>query len=255
MSVALESRIAALLNGPLKGQGWCSVDKAHDLARAILKLRSSVTVEIGVFFGRSLLPMAMAHAEQAHGTVWAIDPWSPEAAKEGYDGVNAAWWGGLNHDKIYQTFLAHIAAQGLDKYVNVVRQKSDDVTPPDAIDFLHLDGQHTDQTSRDVDRFASRVRPGGMVFVDDIHWSGGGVERAVEKLVGMGFIHTLTRDTGGLFSRPLPSAPVIVAAEPALVTEPVPAPIVEPVASVAVPPEAARPERKPVKKKAKRAHS
>lgn len=214
MNPILEQRITDILNGPMKDQGWCSVDKAHDLARAILKLRSSVTVEIGVFFGRSLLPMALAHAEQNHGIVWAIDPWTAEAAKEGYDGVNAAWWGGLNHESIYQAFLSHLRAQGIDKFVHVVRQKSDDVTPPDVIDLLHLDGQHTDQTSRDVDRYASRVRPGGMVFVDDIHWSGGGVERAVEKLIGMGFIHVLSRDTGGLFSRPMPAAPVIVAAAP-----------------------------------------
>ena len=198
MSTPLHSRIAALVPSI---SGWCSVEKANDLALAVIKLRSSVTVEIGVFGGRSLLPMALAHAEQDHGGVWAIDPWQAAASVEGYDPVNAEWWSRVNHEALYQQFLGHLKAHGVEKFVKIVRGKSDNVTPPEVIDVLHLDGQHTDQTVRDVERFASRVRPDGFVFVDDIHWSGGGVERGVARLLTMGFTQIFVRDTGAMFQR------------------------------------------------------
>lgn len=181
--------------------GWCTVEKAQDLVLAVLKLKASVSVEIGVWGGRSLVPIALAHKEQKHGTVWAIDPWSPVASTEGYDKVNADWWGSQNHEAVYQRFLAVLKEQGVEDYVRVMRRKSDDVIPPSKIDFLHVDGQHTDQAVKDVERFASKVVPGGFVFVDDVQWSGGGVGRAVEKLLTMGFVKLFDRDTGAMFQR------------------------------------------------------
>lgn len=198
MPTPLHSRIAALVPSLT---GWCSVEKANDLALAIIKIRSSVTVEIGVWGGRSLIPMALAHREQAHGVVWAIDPWSAKASVEGYDKANSDWWGAQDHDLVYRNFLANLKANAVEEYVRVVRMKSDDVEPPENIGLLHLDGQHTDQTIRDVERFASKVIPNGFCFVDDIHWSGGGVERGVEKLLTLGFVKLFVRDTGAMFQR------------------------------------------------------
>ena len=198
MPTPLHSRIAALVPSLT---GWCSVEKANDLALAIIKVRSSVSVEIGVWGGRSLIPMALAHQEQQHGLVWAIDPWSPKASVEGYDKANSDWWGAQDHDLVYRNFIANLKAHAVEEYVRVVRMKSDDVEPPDNIGMLHLDGQHTDQTIRDVERFATKVIPNGFCFVDDIHWSGGGVERGVEKLLTLGFVKLFVRDTGAMFQR------------------------------------------------------
>lgn len=201
----LHGRIAALVP---RVTGWCSPEKAQDLALAVIKLRASVTVEIGVWGGRSCLPMALAHQEQNHGVVWAIDPWSPAASSEGYEKVNADWWGAQNHEAVYRVFLAHLKDQGLEQFVKVIRQKSDDVEPPQVVDILHLDGQHTDQAVRDIERFAPRVRVGGFVFVDDINWSGGGVARSVEKLLSMGFVKIFDRDTGAMFERVPEKTPI-----------------------------------------------
>lgn len=181
--------------------GWCSVEKAQDLALAVLKTKSSISVEIGVWGGRSLVPIALAHKEQKHGVVWAIDPWSPTASTEGYDKVNADWWGAQNHELVYQNFIATLAQHGVADFVRVIRRKSDDVIPPDKICLLHVDGQHTDQAVKDIERFAVKVVIGGYVFVDDIQWSGGGVGRAVEKLLSMGFVKVFDRDTGAMFQR------------------------------------------------------
>lgn len=194
----LNSRIAAIVPTIT---GWCSVEKAQDLALAVIKSRSSISIEVGVWAGRSVAPMAMAHQEQNHGVVWAIDPWSPAVAAEGYDKVNADWWGSQNHELVYQNFLAMLKASGIEQFVKVIRKKSDDVDPPDGVGCLHLDGKHTDQTVRDVERYATKVIPGGFCYVDDIHWSGGGVERGVEKLLSLGFVKLFDRDTGAMFQR------------------------------------------------------
>jgi len=194
----LNSRIAALI--PTMG-GWCTVQKAQELALAVLKSKAQVVVELGVFEGRSCLPVAMALKEQGSGVVWAVDPWSNDAAKEGYDGENEKWWGSIDLEAVHQKFLGHVEKAGVQDQVRVLRRKSDDVIPPHEIDLVHLDGQHTDQTIKDVERYASKVRVGGFVFVDDIQWHGGGVGRAVEKLLTMGFVKLFDRDTGAMFER------------------------------------------------------
>ena len=40
--------------------GWCSVNKAQHLAAMVCALQPVTAVEIGVFGGKSLIPMAMA---------------------------------------------------------------------------------------------------------------------------------------------------------------------------------------------------
>lgn len=174
---------------------------------AVIKLRSSVTIELGVWGGRSCIPLALAHREQGHGIVYAVDPWSREASIENQNEANAGWWGSVDHESVYRQFMAHLKAQGLEEYVKVIRQRSDDFTPPDVVDFVHVDANHSDQAIRDVERYCSKVRAGGFVFADDIKWEGGGVERAVEKLLTMGFVKIFDRDTGAMFQRvPKPTA-------------------------------------------------
>lgn len=194
--------------------GWCTVEKACDLADVILRLKAEKTVEIGVFGARSLIPMAMAHAEQDRGIIIGIDAWDAAASVEGETKENAEWWGKVDHEAIYQGAVNHIKQLGLEKYVQLIRARSDDVEVPDVIDVLHVDGSHTAQAIKDVDRFAPRVRPGGIVFLDDIHWAGGGVEQAMAHLLSLGFRHLSSRDTGAFFER-IPAVAAVPAEPPA----------------------------------------
>lgn len=171
--------------------GWCPLEKAYDLAALVLALKPKVTVETGVFGGKSLLPMALACRANGFGEVTGIDPWSPQASTEGYTGENFEWWGKLNHEEIYQRFIANLARLDLSNTVKVMRAKSDDVGPPQTIDLLHLDSQHTEMALREVKRFGSRVRIGGIVVMDDLAWVNSGiahVAQAVELLLESGFI-------------------------------------------------------------------
>lgn len=181
--------------------GWCVLPKAHALAAAVLTLRPDVVVEIGVFGGSSFVPMAMALKEIGRGTAIGIDPWNNAAAAKGMQGEHEKWWGTTDLEGIYNGFTDKITSLGLNDCVKIFRMESDAVSPPPEISILHIDGNHSDQAIKDVERFASKVRIGGLCFSDDIQWEGGGVLRSVEKLKMLGFRQIYDIDKGAMFQR------------------------------------------------------
>ena len=63
---------------------------------------------------------------------------------------------------------------------------SDDA-PEFGIDYLYIDGQHTKQAFKDADKYATKVRPGGYCFVDDIDWTILSEENLPGYIVDLGF--------------------------------------------------------------------
>jgi hypothetical protein len=187
-------QITALLGGSRKPpvEGWCQIEKAHLLAATVFILRPAVTLEIGIWAGRSLIPMALAAKECGCGIVHGVDPYSPQASSEGYGKANADWWvKHADHAYAKTQFLGLIQEFGLQSIVEIHYAKSDEVTFPGIIDLLHIDGQHTEQSRRDVSRFGSKVRIGGICCMDDCHWSNDGVAdvaNAANDLLALGFI-------------------------------------------------------------------
>jgi hypothetical protein len=181
-----------MLNETMRKDGatWCSSEKAVSMAAAAFTLRPTLCVEIGVWGGGSLFPVAMVLKELGgERKVWAIDPWNPNASGEGYTGENLEWWTTkANHEWAHNYFQKILNETGTFQFVKVVRGKSDNVVAPDKIDFLHIDGQHTDQAVRDADRFAGKVRVGGMCVLDDLGAFDGHVDRAANRLRGLGFV-------------------------------------------------------------------
>lgn len=188
--------------------GWCPLPKALELAATVIALRPRVSLEIGVFGGKSLLPIAMACEAVDCGIIIGIDPWSATASETGYTGVNAVWWSNLDHEAIRRGFLANVARLGLQKRVVVQHTTSDEAPCPETIDLLHIDGQHTAQAVEDVRKYATAVRVGGIVCLDDLEWLNNGiahVAQAVAELEQRGF-NELYRSSGsgctwGFFQR------------------------------------------------------
>lgn len=186
----------------LEGWGWCSREKAYHLAASVLTLRPKVVVEVGVFGGRSLFPMALACQAVGYGKVIGIDPWVAVASVQGQ--VNAAdrdFWDKCDHEKVYLKFLSVRQQFGLEGVIDVQRMISDYYEPPPVIDLWHCDGNHSIQALRDVQRFAPNVRIGGLVFADDLNWSGGGVMEAYKFLLSTGFSELYRLDTGAMLQR------------------------------------------------------
>lgn len=181
--------------------GWCTPQKAEVLASVIVAIRPQVVCEIGVWAGKSLIPMAMAVQYNKVGKVIAIDPWASGASIEGMSGENLKWWSSVDHDDIYNHFVSGLTTYAVSQVVDIRRAKSDDVEPPDSIGLLHIDGNHSDQAVKDVNRFAVKVVNGGFCFCDDVQWTGGGVSRATQALTDLGFKELYKLDTGALFQR------------------------------------------------------
>jgi predicted O-methyltransferase YrrM len=183
------------------GGDWCSIDKATTLAALIVSLRPTTVVEIGVFLGGSAIPMLLALRAVGAGRLVAIDPWSTDAALAAENDENAAWWRSIDFESIYDRFHARLVRHGVAGICDVRRAKSDDVDPPVTIDLLHVDGSHTEQAIRDVQRFASRVLFGGFCVLDDLNWQGNGVRRAHALARQMGFVDRYELGTGVVMQR------------------------------------------------------
>lgn len=185
-------------------EGWTEVAKAQRLAAMVLTLQPDVSVEIGVYAGRSFFGLALAHKFLGHGMAVGIDPWDNAAATEGYEGANLEFWKTNPLNKIYGDFMRNIDLLGLQNVTNIIRAKSDHVTPPPNIGLLHIDSQHTEQAVTEVRRFAPSVRVGGLVIMDDASWVNGTdapVQRAIVELKLMGFEELYPLGTGAVFQR------------------------------------------------------
>lgn len=203
----MNERLFELVAASLKDGGdWCTEQKALTLASMIVALRPKVVVEIGVWSGSSLIPMALAakalgdwmdpmSRKPVSCRVVAIDPWDPVASAQNQLPINAEWWGKAPHEWAYTTFLERLEKFEVGGVVEVIRAKSDDALPPAGVGLLHCDGNHGEQAIADVHRFAPNVRVGGMVVLDDFYWEGGAVQRAGSELEGMGFRKLYEIDT------------------------------------------------------------
>lgn len=188
-----------------EGGEWCSVDKACTLAALIAGLRPNLVVEVGVWMGGSLVPMALAARELGPGKsrVVAIDPWQAGESVLGQTGDNADWWRQVDHEAAFRRFCDRLRRHELEGVVEVRRCRSDEVDPAGwLIGLLHVDGNHGEQAVRDVERFAPQVEPGGVCVLDDIGWAGGAVGRAADLLVArLGFRFLYPLGTGAVFQR------------------------------------------------------
>lgn len=191
--------------------GWCSVERATELAALIIGTKPEITICIGVYAGRETFAMALAHRANQKGKVIAIDPWSESASVIGQGEADAEWWGkpGL-HSEIYDKFTANLKTLGLQEWVDIRRATSDQAyindrastKPFHQVGVLVVDGNHGPQSIRDVDNYADHVALGGFVYMDDIGWTGGSVREAVKLLqTGYRFKQLYERDTGAFFQR------------------------------------------------------
>jgi len=169
--------------------GWCSLDKAGCIVDSINdiceRVDNPVAVEIGVYGGKSIFPAAMEFKRHGKGVIHAIDPWSNEEAIKGYDGVNAEYWSNIPLNSIYDIFIRTIEETETAKYIDVVRNTSDGAPDYGEIDFLYIDGQHTEQALKDAEKYASKVKVNGYCYCDDVGW---GKVKALPYLMGeLGF--------------------------------------------------------------------
>lgn len=167
--MVLKSKVFKAMN---ELQGWCSQEKASILIDMIVELKPDVIVEIGVFGGKSLIPMAFALKHNNNGVIYGVDPWTAEASSEGMDGVNLEWWSSIDHDQILKGLQSKIVQFKLESEVELIQSTSEECPPIQKINILHIDGNHSEKTSLiDVLKWVPLVESGGIIIFDDVNWS------------------------------------------------------------------------------------
>jgi predicted O-methyltransferase YrrM len=184
--------------------GWCTSEKSLTLANLVLAVRPRCIVEIGVWGGKSLIPMAIAARHIPHSImlphIIGIDPWQAEESVKGQDGKDAEWWQNqAQHDLVYGRFMAALQRLGLQDFVEVQKTSSDRFMCPTSIDLLHVDGNHGPQAFKDVQKYGPAIGSGGVCVLDDLHWSGGNVGRAADWLKANGFVELHPLGTGAVY--------------------------------------------------------
>lgn len=171
-------------------EGWSTPDKCAKLAKYILELNAKCSVELGVFAGRGLISMAMAHRHQNYGVAWGFDPWKAEACTEGKnEPENDEWWKKVDLKGIYKGFINNIVMHDLLEYCHWARLKSLDAVKlfeDESVDLLHQDSNHSEEISlAEVDRWHKKIRAGGIWVQDDIDWKT--TQKAQKLILKSGF--------------------------------------------------------------------
>lgn len=158
---------------PLTLPGWCNGAKSEALTRMVIGRKIKLSVEIGVYGGRSLFSLAIGH-EQAGGRVIGIDAWDKGIAHQhGMTSENARTVA-TDFEKLASETKA-LAAKHFPRTVQIIHAASVEAFTrvPDGIELLHIDGNHSpDCVYQDVHFYAPKMKPGALIIFDDASWAG-----------------------------------------------------------------------------------
>lgn len=163
-------------------QGWCTIEKAQWLAQWIVDHRCQDVVEIGVFGGRSLVPMAMAmeflyrSANVKCGIVDGVDPYKNEVAEAGEpESEHKAWWKSVDLAAIHKSAQEAVISNRVGAFVNFHLCTSEQAVVKfgdGLLDMVHVDGSHNEVSStRDVELWWPKLKIGGVMVMDDTDWA------------------------------------------------------------------------------------
>lgn len=178
LSERVRARVAETLDAiALDAGGGASLTKVLLLADLALSRPAPRVVEIGVYRGRLLLPLAVALAEHG-GEIYGIDPYSAAAAVQSDEhGVGLdlqAWPETIDWDRLHNEVAESIKRLRLGGFCHLVRARSQDAArrfPAHSIDLIHIDGNHDSAAvAADAGRYLPLVSPGGYLVLDDASW-------------------------------------------------------------------------------------
>ena len=190
-------------------EGWCSKQKASILMDIILQIRPEIVVEIGVFGGKSLIPMALALKANGIGKIYGIDAWDEDvSALNTINLEHGDWWATIDHNAILKELLKLIRKWNLQNQIELIIDTSENAPLISPIDVLHIDGNHSEINSLgDVTKWVPMVRPGGWIIFSDMNWCENGVcttARAVQYLNATceKFVDFAEGETWGIWIKP-----------------------------------------------------
>ncbi len=169
--------------------GWCTTEKAVRMAELVMKERPRLIVELGVFGGRSFLPMALALAEVLKDTpadsppisrlAVGIDPWNNAACIEGMDPhdandqKNIEYWSKVPLHEVHRKAVAAMDTLNLWPVAAFMQGRAERIAcmfADNSIDVIHFDDNHH-MALRSVELWLPKCRPRAVIVFDDTHWA------------------------------------------------------------------------------------
>jgi predicted O-methyltransferase YrrM len=175
---------------PVDYGGGSGSAKALVIAELIARHGIRDTIEIGVYRGRSLLPVATMLRITGAGVATGIDPWSVDAAiQEDTHAVGPAvndWVRSHDWEGTYQSVVDRIEQYLLTDHCRILRMTSEEAAPQieeRSVGLVHVDGNHDRAAvERDVELYVPKIVPGGFIVLDDASWDS--VRPVIEELRG-----------------------------------------------------------------------
>ncbi len=156
--------------------GWCTYEKATKLMDLVYKSNAKLSVELGVFGGRSLLPIAIASKKlDPTSKVIGIDAWTSQASLEGKnDKANDDWWSKINYDEMYNYTVDLMIQNNVYSVIELWKCTSREAVSKfkdESIDILHQDSNHSEEIScEEVELYWNKIKPGCFWIFDDTDW-------------------------------------------------------------------------------------
>lgn len=187
MRLGLRDRIEAAIGGL---DGWCTVEKGVRLTELIEEANADLSVELGVFAGRSAIAMAIGHQIVGKGHVVAVDAWDVAAALDGAnDPKNDEWWAQIDMEAVYHRVVRAVDRLGLAPHCRIVRdytERAAALLADGSVAILHQDSNHSEKVSvAEIELWTPKLRPGGLWVMDDSNWPT--MQRARALLMERGF--------------------------------------------------------------------
>lgn len=163
---------------PVDEGGGASFLKILVLAELIVVNGLCRIVEVGVYRGRLMLPLAHLMLRLGRGEVVGIDPYSAVAAVQREartDGIDLVEWpNSVDWTALHGSLIEAISQWGLEERARLIRKRSRDAADAFAaapIDMLHIDGNHDrEAVATDVKLFMPYMADGGLLVMDDVSW-------------------------------------------------------------------------------------
>lgn len=153
--------------------GWCTNEKALLIMDTIKANQCQNCIEIGVFAGKSLIPIARALKHNESGIVYGIDAWELQEAIKGLHvkDPNIAWYNTLNFEELMQQTRNVRKKYELKPFCKLVKKTSlaavNDFAN-ESIDFIHFDGSHSEEVAtQDILNYFPKVKNGGFILLSN----------------------------------------------------------------------------------------
>lgn len=152
-------------------EGWCWAEKAHHMHELALDEQAKVMVEVGVYGGRSLIPLILA-AQETDGYVWGIDAWSNQVATVvPYGQDHNSFWANDDLGRVKDKLFKFLGEHQLSSHVGILEATGEQglaFFADRSVDLLHVDASHSVlDEARDVSSWLMKLKKDGILIIDD----------------------------------------------------------------------------------------